>query len=180
MQYDLGVLYIKTIQVFTLGTVSCFSELDIHCLNANNPPKNIALWDCARGELRGFLSQNRCLLNPMGVDVSRTRVRQRNKHGGIWFRVQTSPGKTISHKCGKVFRCLAYSWLTIATWQTTGKCNEHKNLASSELIRVKLGSIHFLVGGWAWGIPMSMNVKPPSPSFIFVKKCDPPPGSSKI
>ena len=28
---------------------------------------------------------------------------------------------------------------------------------------------------------MSMNVKSPSPPFIFcVKKCDPPPGSSKI
>ena len=28
---------------------------------------------------------------------------------------------------------------------------------------------------------MSMNVKSPGPSFIFgVKKCDPPPGSSKI
>ena len=36
-------------------------------------------------------------------------------------------------------------------------------------------------GGWAEGIPMSMNVKSPSPTVIFfVKKCDPPPGSSKI
>ena len=44
-----------------------------------------------------------------------------------------------------------------------------------------LGSIHFLEGGWAGGIPMSMNVKTPSPPFIFfVKKCDPPPGSSNI
>ena len=44
------------------------------------------------------------------------------------------------------------------------------------------GSIHFLEeGGWAGGIPMSMNAKSPSPPFIFfVKKCDPPPGSSKI
>ena len=50
--------------------------------------------------------------------------RQRNKHGKIWFRVQTSSGKTISHKCGKVFHYLAYGWLTIAAWQTTGKCNE--------------------------------------------------------
>ena len=36
-------------------------------------------------------------------------------------------------------------------------------------------------GGWAGGIPMSMNVKSPSPPFIFfVKNCDPSPGSSKI
>ena len=33
-----------------------------------------------------------------------------------------------------------------------------------------LGSIHFLEGGWAGGIPMSMNVKSPSPPFIFLLK----------
>ena len=39
----------------------------------------------------------------------------------------------------------------------------------------------FRRGGWAGGIPMSMNVKSPGPPFIFgVKKCDPPVGSSKI
>jgi len=34
------------------------------------------------------------------------------------------------------------------------------------------GSIHFLEGGywWAGGIPMSMNVKSPSPPFIFFVK----------
>ena len=90
MQYDLGVLYIKTIQVFTLGTVSCFSELDIHCLNANNPPKNIALWDCARSELGCFLSQNRCLLHPMGVDVSRTRVTVRET-SMVEFDLESKP-----------------------------------------------------------------------------------------
>jgi len=38
-----------------------------------------------------------------------------------------------------------------------------------------LRSLHFLEGGWARGIPMSMNVKSPGPPFIFVvKKCDPP------
>ena len=36
-------------------------------------------------------------------------------------------------------------------------------------------------GGWAGRIPMSINVKPPSPPFLFfVKKCDPSPGSIKI
>ena len=41
--------------------------------------------------------------------------------------------------------------------------------------------IHFLEGGWAGGIPMSINAKSPSPPFIFlVKKCHRPPGSSKI
>ena len=37
-----GVLCIKTVAV-TLGTVSCFSELDIHCLNANTPPQKMSL-----------------------------------------------------------------------------------------------------------------------------------------
>ena len=90
MQYDLGVLYIKTIQVFTLGTVSCFSELDIHCLNANDPPKNIALWDCARSELGGFLSQNRWLLNPMSVDVSRIRATVRET-SMVEFDLESKP-----------------------------------------------------------------------------------------
>ena len=37
------------------------------------------------------------------------------------------------------------------------------------------GAFIFQKGGWARGIPMSMNVKSPSPPFIFfVKKCDPP------
>ena len=35
---------------------------------------------------------------------------------------------------------------------------------------LRLGSIHFLEGGWAGGIPMSMNVKSPSPPFIFLLK----------
>ena len=36
-------------------------------------------------------------------------------------------------------------------------------------------------GGWAGGIPMSINVKSLGPPFIFfVKKCDPPPQSGKI
>ena len=48
-------------------------------------------------------------------------------------------------------------------------------------ITTVLGSIHFLEGGWAGRIPMSMNVKSPGPPFIFfVKKCDPPQRSSKI
>ena len=35
-----GSLYIKKqYKLFALGTVSCFSELDIHCVNANNPLK---------------------------------------------------------------------------------------------------------------------------------------------
>ena len=39
----------------------------------------------------------------------------------------------------------------------------------------------FRRGGWAGGIPMSMDVKSRGPPFIFgVKKCDPPSGSSKI
>jgi len=39
----------------------------------------------------------------------------------------------------------------------------------------------FRKGGWARGIPMSMNVESPSPPFIFfVGNCDPRLGSSKI
>ena len=30
-------------------------ELDIHCLNAINPSKNIALWDCASSEFDFFI-----------------------------------------------------------------------------------------------------------------------------
>ena len=32
-----GSLHKKQYKLFTLGTVSCFSEQDIHCFNANNP-----------------------------------------------------------------------------------------------------------------------------------------------
>ena len=40
----------KQYKLFTLGTVSCFSEKDIHCFYVNNLPQRIALWDCASGE----------------------------------------------------------------------------------------------------------------------------------
>lgn len=50
IQYALGVLYIKQYKLLTLGTESWFSELDIHFLNANKPPKNISLGDCASSE----------------------------------------------------------------------------------------------------------------------------------
>ena len=60
-------------------------------------------------------------------------------------------------------------------------CGHRFRIASKTLVSCYiLGSIHFLEGrggggGWAGGIPMSMNVKSPSPPFIFfVKKCDPP------
>ena len=39
-----------------LGTVSCFSELDFHCLYVKNPPKRIALWACASSEYENFPS----------------------------------------------------------------------------------------------------------------------------
>ena len=45
-----GSLLKKQYKLLALETVSCFSELDIHCLNANNPPNNIALWDCASSD----------------------------------------------------------------------------------------------------------------------------------
>ena len=35
-------------------SLSCLSELYIPCLNANNPSKNIALWNCAISELQGL------------------------------------------------------------------------------------------------------------------------------
>ena len=35
----------KPYTIITLWTVSCFSELDIHCFNTNNPPKWTVLWD---------------------------------------------------------------------------------------------------------------------------------------
>ena len=36
-----GFLHKKKYKFFTLGTVSCFSEQNIHCFNANNPQNRL-------------------------------------------------------------------------------------------------------------------------------------------
>ena len=45
----------KQYKLFTLGTVSCFSEQDIHCFYVKNLPKRITSWDCASSKWRVFL-----------------------------------------------------------------------------------------------------------------------------
>ena len=50
MKYVLGVLYIKQFRLFVLGTVSCFSELNTHCFNANKPQKELYYGICENSE----------------------------------------------------------------------------------------------------------------------------------
>ena len=38
-----GLFTLKQYELFTLGTVSCFSELDIHCLNAKKTQNELEI-----------------------------------------------------------------------------------------------------------------------------------------
>ena len=93
-----GFFTSKQYKLLTHWAASCFSELDIHCLNANNPPKITVSWDCASSELRvDENSKDNCLQTYAFICVSfqeRLRYYQSTRGIGLFKKRDETVGKT--------------------------------------------------------------------------------------
>ena len=110
--------------MLTLGTVSCFSELDIHCLKANNlptPPKNILLYgivlvvnDC----FLFFLFMH--IMKKKKVEHDVAKVRRMIRYVQDYLVIRCMPISFFHHKVSPhtLTQLLYHLWWGIKTWRS--------------------------------------------------------------